>query len=720
MKSDPANYFSQQTIQLFEDYDGFPPPPTSPTVEESIDYEDIQLTEEIGVGGFGVVHRGTYNGIDVALKEPRVGNSTVDESFINEARFWEGLTANGTPPFITNFYDWGSDPNPWICIEYLKGGTLDEFVAKHVKEHNEPLPLRIALWMGIIIACAVEYAHAQGVTHRDLKPNNILLHESDGHPVPYPKLTDWGLARVPVFTDDDDVLLTQYAAPEQLQDDHHEVADQDQGEGIDIYQVGLLVHLLLTGRHPVDSQSRMEMHQRIVHGDIPTPSERNPTLPAGIDPAIMRAIAPNRANRYQNISKFRETLENLFRSCISVRQIRQEAMNYGRTRTAKTELRSPAEPGSVGEFGKVWETQLSGRPVQTPLAIGNQLYIPLHNRVISLNLETGSRIHTFDFGLPSIDDEVIGLAARGQHLYAATKQGRLLSVQDEREIIDGAHIEGNLVASPLVIPNQDPGFVLVFNDGQAMNLYRITEKGEIEWKKQLGVGLARPLPAYQPEQELLRIVAGDSVAEVDITNGTEEFYVDCPKPVTTPVANQDKLYYGAHEDGEGKIVSINTTTQGKEWSSSLGERVNISGLAVTNEMVITTTIGTPKSHGQVLALERTEGNLSWKTSFGNASLSPPSIGSDHIHVSVFFDEEAQYNYLRNKGKVSEQTSNAQDVLSRELLPDQLPNMISINLESGQQAYRARVAGEVTIQPIPRRDFVVVVSDNGKCYGLQPS
>lgn len=715
MRYNLENYFPQQTLQMFDDYDGFPPPPTTPSVGRSITYEDIHLEEEIGRGGFGLVHRGSVDGIDVAVKEPVNKPAEIDDEFANEARFWQGLTERGSPPFIADFYAWGEDPHPWICIEYLAGGTVEQFVVEYVREHNGTLPLNVALWMGIIIASAVEYAHSQGVTHRDLKPDNVLLSETEEEKIPYPKLTDWGLARVPVFGDDDDLLFTPYAAPEQLRDDRHEIVDQSQGEGIDIYQVGLIIHFLLTGRHPVDSTAEMEIHQRIIQGDIPSPSERNPALPVGIDAIIMKAIAPQRVDRYENISKFRGALENLFRSCISVTQIRHEGTNYARSGTTDAELATSAKSESPPTLAPVWETKLSSQPVQMPLAIGNRLYIPTTNRIVSLNLETGRRIQSFDFGLPAAEDELVGLAAKRQQLYATTKQGRLISVRDEREIVDETQFDGNAASSPLIVPNREPDFVMGFLEDHSLHLFRVTSRGETKWEQQLGAGLNRPVPAYQPEQGRLWVVAGDRVAEIDVESGNEKFYAGCPKPVTTPVAYQDRLYYGADTQGGQEIVCVDTSRQGIDWSYRVGADLDISGIAVNNETVVATTTGTPETHGQLIAIERTEGNANWIQRFGNASLTSPSIGSEHVHAALYFDDEAQYRYLQNEEKVSQNSSDPQEVLGRKNLPEQIANILSTRLKSGERAYTARVPGEVTTRPIPRKNVVVTISDEGNCW-----
>jgi len=181
MRSDPSQYLPESTRQVFSDYGSFPPPPDANRLHAEVEYDEIDIVEErVGRGGFAVVHHGRVDGCDVALKEPRADSNAPPETFVAEAEFWQGLTGEKSPPFLVDCYAWGTDPHPWICTEFLPRGTLYRYLEEYVESKGRWLPLDTALWMATVLARAVEYAHSQGLTHRDLKPDNILLKEVEG------------------------------------------------------------------------------------------------------------------------------------------------------------------------------------------------------------------------------------------------------------------------------------------------------------------------------------------------------------------------------------------------------------------------------------------------------------------------------------------------------------------------------------------------------------
>lgn len=720
MESDPTNYFPTQTIQLFEDYEGYPPPPSNSTPREAISYQNIDIVqEEIGKGGYGVVHKGQIDDIPVAVKEPRTASAQIGEAFNREIELWAGLTSNGSPPFIVDFYDSGKEPQPWLCIEYLSGSTLEAFISEYVEKHRSSLPVDDALWLGIIIACGVEYAHDQGVAHWDLKPDNILCQET-GEELPYPKLTDWGLARVPVFAEDDETLLTPYAAPEQLEDERYSAVDQEQGIGIDIYQLGLIIHFLLTGQHPIDTSSRMEMHQRIVQGDIPLPSERNPSLPAGIDPVIMKALAKNRTDRYKNISKLREALENVFRSCVNVDDMRVEFADYSRSGATNTELSSSDGGGERFSLTTSWETTLSEDPVHAPLAVGNRLYYPLTDRVIIINLDTGKRVQEFELGLPISNDELVGISARRQQLYATTKEGRLISVRDNRTIINQDKYDGTNLTSPIILPGREPAFIIVAADAQDDNqkIFRVTADGEITWERQIGKGKKRPTPVFQPERGTMSMVSANGIAKIDVESGNSELYEDCLTPKTNLVAYKDRLYYAGRDIEGYAVVCLDIAESATDWKQIIGQSPKVNGIAVDNEEVVVATAGTPANHGQLTCLERTDGNIRWKRTFGNASVSIPAISSNHVHASLYLDLDVHRDYLQKTDKLSKAITDPQEAFERYKLPEQFDNIRSLQLQTGDTTFAAATPGAVELSVVPRNERLVVSTNGPKCIMFQ--
>ncbi len=105
---------------------------------------------------------------------------------------------------------------PWIAMEYMDGGGLDD----RLDERSDGLPLAEALWIGECICRGVEVAHNYGIAHLDLKPANVLFRETPEDRWDVPKVADWGLARVLAEqTGTMEGLSVKYAAPEQFEPD---------------------------------------------------------------------------------------------------------------------------------------------------------------------------------------------------------------------------------------------------------------------------------------------------------------------------------------------------------------------------------------------------------------------------------------------------------------------------------------------------------------------
>jgi serine/threonine protein kinase len=194
------------------------------------------------------------------------------------------------------------DRQPWLAMEYVDGGDLGELLARH----PEGLPVEQALWLGEGVCKGLEIAHNLGRVHLDVKPENVLLKDTETGP--WPKLADWGLARtLAEEAGTVDGLSVQYAAPEQF--DSGEFGDPDQLT--DIYQTGALVYALLTGAPPATGGQLEVMNAVLGEGPIPPPSEHRPDLPAALDAAIGLALEQEKTKRYGSIGAFADALNAL-------------------------------------------------------------------------------------------------------------------------------------------------------------------------------------------------------------------------------------------------------------------------------------------------------------------------------------------------------------------------------------------------------------------------
>lgn len=285
-----------------------------------MEYDHIKSERtKIGSGGQGVVYR-----VDVAsptlpdqiaVKEPAVGSKTIDveemEALLEEANTWEDLDRRerekprwDASEHIVGIIDIGDAEIPWIAMEYMDGGGLDDRLA----DHPEGLPLAEALWYGESICRGVEVAHNYGIAHLDLKPSNVLFRSTSDGVWDVPKIADWGVSReLTEQTGTMEQLSVLYAAPEQF--DREQFGDPDMLT--DVYQVGAIVYAMVTGQPPYTGEQASVMHD-IVYGDDPTPpGEIREDLPAGIDEVLLKALSKEKTERYRNIGAFTEALQDL-------------------------------------------------------------------------------------------------------------------------------------------------------------------------------------------------------------------------------------------------------------------------------------------------------------------------------------------------------------------------------------------------------------------------
>ena len=164
-------------------------PTTIPTTPRySLIYDDIQKGEAIGSGGNAdVFHATAVTGdgtVELALKEPQMSGTLHTETverMMQEAETWQQLDDHD---YIVSVVDYGSEPLPWIAMEYMDGGHLGERIAE--------MERRQKLWTALAVTEGVDHAHMHGVIHRDLKPENILFREVDDA-WDVPKVADWAL-----------------------------------------------------------------------------------------------------------------------------------------------------------------------------------------------------------------------------------------------------------------------------------------------------------------------------------------------------------------------------------------------------------------------------------------------------------------------------------------------------------------------------------------------
>jgi eukaryotic-like serine/threonine-protein kinase len=249
--------------------------------------------QPIGRGGMGSIYRATDTtlGRAVAIK---VLDDRYSEDENVRARFTrEALAAarlSGYPNIVT-IYDVGEyQDRPYIVMEYLGGGSLDERI------RSAPVDTRQALDWLEQAAAALDAAHREGVVHRDVKPANLLLdRRGDVH------VADFGIASAAglgSLTQTGTVLGTaSYLSPEQARGERTTPAS-------DLYSLAVVAFELFTGRRPFEGDSVAAEAAAHVTGDVPSVRDVDPNAPYELDPVFAKALAKDPSRRFTSGAEF--------------------------------------------------------------------------------------------------------------------------------------------------------------------------------------------------------------------------------------------------------------------------------------------------------------------------------------------------------------------------------------------------------------------------------
>ncbi len=253
-----------------------------------------KLLQEIGEGGFGVVHMAEQEEPvrrKVALKIIKLGMDTKQVIARFEAE--RQALALMDHPNIARVLDAGATETgrPYFVMELVRGITITEYCDQNKLSAAERLELFLP------ICHAVQHAHQKGIIHRDLKPNNVLVTLHDSKPVP--KVIDFGIAKATSQRLTEKTLFTGFrqflGTPEYMSPDQADISGLDVDTRTDIYSLGVLLYELLTGTTPFDGKtlrgaSYDEILRTIREVEPPTPSARLHTLSATQDAAAIARL----------------------------------------------------------------------------------------------------------------------------------------------------------------------------------------------------------------------------------------------------------------------------------------------------------------------------------------------------------------------------------------------------------------------------------------------
>ena len=266
-----------------------------------------EIVSEVGRGGMGIVYRGvdTALGRTVAIKTIRLGEQgtpeearTLRERLIREAR------AAGTlsHPNVVTVHDIGQEGDvDYIVMEFVQGRPLDRVLADPDAPHTQEFFLEVLEGA----ARALDYAHAHGIVHRDVKPGNILIQDRGGV-----KISDFGIAKLTSST-------TMTEAGTLLGSPHYMAPEQLKGEPVtgssDQFALAAIAYTLLTGRKPFDGDTFAALAAKVLFEDPPSPLLFNTRLSREVEQVLGKGMAKDPAGRFESCVQFVDALKNACR-----------------------------------------------------------------------------------------------------------------------------------------------------------------------------------------------------------------------------------------------------------------------------------------------------------------------------------------------------------------------------------------------------------------------
>jgi serine/threonine-protein kinase len=266
-----------------------------------------EIVHEIGRGGMAVLYeaRHVLLGVRVALKRPlpsACGEDVVRARLLNEAR----CAARIRHPNVIRIHDYGIENDvPYLAMELLEGSSLAAVLAS-----EGPLPLRRAADLFLGVLSGMYAVHGCGITHRDLKPQNLFVRRVQS--AEDPVVIDFGVAKCGLAAEGAEVAAkltasgavvgsAAYMAPEQIR-------GQEVGPAADQYSLAVTLYECLTGKAPFSGASNYEIMHAALHVRPRAPSEHRPELPPEVDDIVLRGLRRDPEKRFPSVHAMGEAL----------------------------------------------------------------------------------------------------------------------------------------------------------------------------------------------------------------------------------------------------------------------------------------------------------------------------------------------------------------------------------------------------------------------------
>jgi tRNA A-37 threonylcarbamoyl transferase component Bud32 len=304
-----------------------------------------ELVDVLGQGGMSVVfkarHKMTEQEVALKILPPELAaHSQVKSRFLEEAKALAALDH----PNIVHLYNFGQENGSFVlAMQYVQGRTWERLILE-----NKRLDWKASCKIALDVLKALEYAHGRGVIHRDMKPSNVLVRESDGAAT----VMDFGIAKMTTSTKltatGQTMGTVRYMSPEQ-------VRGQETDLRTDIYSLGATLYESLVGDTPFDGSTHFEIMTKHLSEAPKPPSSLGITLPRDVEDAVMRALAKRQQDRFESARDMRKLLEN--------------ALKEGDVAIAETQ-RLARERVLGPDSGKVTKDERGGAMTPTKASVG--------------------------------------------------------------------------------------------------------------------------------------------------------------------------------------------------------------------------------------------------------------------------------------------------------------------------------------------------------------
>ena len=334
---------------------------TDPLVGTVLD-KDYQTLRRIGIGGMSIVYLVEHKRLAKQmaaklLNAELAANSEALSRFETEAKSASSLEHEN----IVRVSDYGVavDGRPYIIMELLKGQTLDEYLVE------QPLTLEESVLVVVAVCRGLAAAHADGIIHRDIKPDNIFLTQRPNGTFGV-KLLDFGIAKAPLLTgrqtkNGQTIGTPHYMAPEACR-------GQEIDNRADIYSVGVLMYLLFTGQLPHHDDNFLALLQKHVAEPVVPPSKHNPAMMPALEEVILTALAKDPDDRFSSVEHLLSEFELALpagANFLLLSAARVSAPIPTITSTAMAALRSPTVDRMVSRSSQPLPSAMATPPTTT-------------------------------------------------------------------------------------------------------------------------------------------------------------------------------------------------------------------------------------------------------------------------------------------------------------------------------------------------------------------